>query len=145
MHSLSSAASFDGYRGHQHPIDAAAVHLNDLELVAVGGDSVGDHRNAVEPRHQIAAERVKIRILAGQVRQTQHLLQFVEPDHAVDQPAAIITPHNPLIGVASSRNVAYQRLENVARGHQTFEIALFVDDQRHRFPGAFEHVKDPQN
>src|SRR5579864_3894011 len=42
-------------RHNQHAIDSAAVHLDDLEAIVVGGDPVRHHRHAIEPSHQIAA------------------------------------------------------------------------------------------
>ncbi len=53
-------------RHDQHAVDAAAVHLDDLETVIADGDPVGYHRHAVEPGHQVAAQGVKIRPLARQ-------------------------------------------------------------------------------
>src|ERR1700746_3217281 len=66
-------------RPDEHAVDATTIHLNDFEAPVAGCHAVGNHRHTVEARHQIAAQRVEIRILAGQLANTQHLLQLVEP------------------------------------------------------------------
>ena len=40
------------------------------------------------------------------------------------------------VGVARLGDVADQRLQDVVQGHQPFEVAVFVDDQRHRLARA---------
>src|SRR5204862_6378896 len=95
----------------QHAVDAAAIHLDDLEAPITGGDSVRDHRHAIEPRHQIPAEGMEIGILARQLRDPEHLFELVEPDHAVDQPGAVLPLDNAGIGLARLRQFADQRFQ----------------------------------
>src|ERR1051325_3273373 len=61
-------------RNDQHAVDSAAIHLDNLEAPVPGGDPIGDDRHPVEASHQIAAQGVKIRPLAGQARHPEHLL-----------------------------------------------------------------------
>src|SRR5215468_7451573 len=72
------AARFRRHRTDQDPIDAAAIHVDDLKAVATRSDSVGDHRDSIEPCHQIPAQRVKIGIVAGEPVNTEHLFQLVK-------------------------------------------------------------------
>ncbi len=80
------------------------------------------------------------------MRDPQHLLQLVEPDHAVDQPGAILAlddariRHPGLVG-----QFADQRFEDVGQRHQAFEIAVFINHQRHLLAAGLEHFEGAQH
>ena len=88
---------------------------------------------------------MKIRIFARQLRDPEHLLQFVEPDHAVDEPGSVLALDDARIGLPRVGQFADQRLENVGQGHESFEIAVFIDDERHRLAARLEHFEGAQH
>src|SRR5262249_4197172 len=114
---LRLSSGFGLYRRYQHPVDPTAVHLDPFNPVVSPRSTVGSQGHAIEPGHQIAAKRVKVRVLTGQARNPEDLLQLVESDHAVDQPGAVISPDDPLIGVGRAGNIADQCFEYVAWGN----------------------------
>ena len=48
--------------------------------------------------------------------------------------------HDTRVAVASTRQFADQRLQDVVQGHQPFEITVFIDHERQRLAGGYLFV-----
>src|ERR1700758_3759083 len=74
-----------GRRNDEHAVDAALVHVDDFEAIALDGKVIADARHAIDLRHHEAAERVKVAaLLARQLRKADDVPQLVDRHHAVD-------------------------------------------------------------
>ena len=67
-------------------------------------------------------------IFAGEGGNPEYLFQFVQPDHAVNQPGPVLAMHDPLVGIGGAGDVTHERLQDVTLRHEPLEIAVFVDD-----------------
>ena len=118
-----------------HPLDAAGVGVEDLELVAAGRrDQLAAHRDAADQAEDQPADGVDVlAVLAGGEIGADGGGQFVEVGAGVGEEAAVAVGNDrrARLLVVLVLDVADDHLDGVLHRHQAVGAAVLVDDQRH--------------
>ena len=119
-----------GYERHDEAIDPPAIHVHDLEVIAVPVDRISHVRNAVQLGHDEPAQGlVRAALLAGECLEIQQRAHFVRAQRAVQQPRSLRTGCMPSVvkrtlrAARSSRSIV---VKSPAHGNQPRWLQLRV-------------------
>jgi DUF2075 family protein len=116
-------------RREQDAIDAPAIHIGDLEVVAAPGEGIAYLRDSSEARHDEPAERlIGAALFARQDVGSKHLAHYMDRQRAVEQYGAVGAPHNPLVSPLGGSEIALgiRRTANVMwDSTDDFEFRIF--------------------
>src|SRR5215218_7201943 len=123
--------------GHEHLVDAVAVHVHDLKGEPVPLKAVARRRHAPEVgHHHPAYGLVVLLLLVGQSTQPNTFFKLFGGQQAVHQPGAVSPLHYRRLAVLLE--VANEGLEDVGRRDEPLDIAALVDHEGQGQDGSLE-------
>src|SRR5512132_1895678 len=133
------------YLRDQHTVDAAAVHIDDLEAQILPIEALADFRQMAEFPEDEARQRVIV-VVRFEVAPVEIPFQLIDVDGSVDQPRAVFAANRGRFRFSFGLlEFAGDGREDIRRGDNTFETAVFIDDQRYVQGGAAEQFEQLQH
>src|SRR5215217_62079 len=123
--------------GHEHLVDAVAVHVHDLKGEPVPLKAIARRRHAPDVgHHHPAYGLVVLLLLVGQSTQPNTFFKLFGGQQAVHQPGAVSPLHYRRLAVLLE--VANEGLEDVGRRDEPLDIAALVDHEGQGQDGSLE-------
>ena len=75
------------------------------------------------------------KVLLGHALDVEHVLEFGDRNHAVEQERTVLAPRHPGVARLFGLEFARNGLEHVPGRHDALDFAVLVDDKRNRRVG----------